>query len=101
MNVASIAGFTPARAGRLRAAKAGVFALTRTLAVEAAPHGSRVNCLAPAGSAPSSPAHVVGPGDQPALSPGPARPLADVEELAAAAAAASDAGSYITAPPWW
>src|SRR4029450_11009354 len=48
VNVASIAGFTgsPGLAA-YGAAKAGGIALTRTLAVEAASQGVRVNCLAP------------------------------------------------------
>jgi 2-deoxy-D-gluconate 3-dehydrogenase len=48
VNVASVAGFeaSPGLAP-YAAAKAGVVALTRTLAVEAAPRGIRVNCLVP------------------------------------------------------
>jgi NAD(P)-dependent dehydrogenase (short-subunit alcohol dehydrogenase family) len=48
VNVASVAGLrgTPS-VGPYGAAKAGLIAMTRTLAVEAAPLGVRVNCLAP------------------------------------------------------
>ncbi len=48
VNVASVAGLgSSPGVGAYGAAKAGVIAMTRTLAVEAAPLGIRVNCLAP------------------------------------------------------
>jgi NAD(P)-dependent dehydrogenase (short-subunit alcohol dehydrogenase family) len=48
VNVASVAAFQASPTmSAYSAAKAGVVALTRTLAVEAAPLGVRVNCLAP------------------------------------------------------
>jgi NAD(P)-dependent dehydrogenase (short-subunit alcohol dehydrogenase family) len=48
VNVASVAGLgSSPGVGPYGAAKAGLIALTRTLAVEAAPLGIRVNCLAP------------------------------------------------------
>ena len=56
VNVASIAGFTASPGlAAYGAAKAGVIALTRTLAVEAAPTGSGSTAWPPAGSGPSSP----------------------------------------------
>lgn len=80
-------------------AKAGVIALTRTLAVEAAPHGVRVNCLAPGWvrteltrrmwSDPETSRALV--------AQVPLGRWADVEELAGPLLLlASDAGSYIT-----
>jgi NAD(P)-dependent dehydrogenase (short-subunit alcohol dehydrogenase family) len=100
VNVASIAGFT-ASPGLVAygAAKAGVISLTRTLAVEAAPHGIRVNCLAPGWvrteltrrmwSDPETSRALVGQI--------PLGRWADVEELAGPLLLlASDAGSYIT-----
>ena len=100
VNVASIAGFTgsPGLAA-YGAAKAGVIALTRTLAVEAAPHGVRVNCLAPGWvrteltrrmwSDPETSRALV--------AQIPLGRWADVEELAGPLLLlASDAGSYIT-----
>jgi NAD(P)-dependent dehydrogenase (short-subunit alcohol dehydrogenase family) len=100
VNVASIAGFTatPGLAA-YGAAKAGVAALTRTLAVEAAPLGVRVNCLAPGWvrteltqrmwSDPETSRALV--------AQVPLGRWADVEELAAPLLLlASDAGSYIT-----
>jgi NAD(P)-dependent dehydrogenase (short-subunit alcohol dehydrogenase family) len=48
VNVASVAGLSSSPTiGPYGAAKAGLINLTRTLAVEAAPQGIRVNCLAP------------------------------------------------------
>jgi NAD(P)-dependent dehydrogenase (short-subunit alcohol dehydrogenase family) len=100
VNVASIAGFTatPGLAA-YGAAKAGVIALTRTLAVEAAPQGVRVNCLAPGWvrteltrrlwSDPETSRALV--------AQVPLGRWAEVEELAGPLLLlASDAGSYIT-----
>jgi NAD(P)-dependent dehydrogenase (short-subunit alcohol dehydrogenase family) len=100
VNVASIAGFTASPGlAAYGAAKAGVIALTRTLAVEAAPHRVRVNCLAPGWirteltrrmwSDPETSRTLV--------AQIPLGRWADVEELAAPLLLlASDAGSYIT-----
>jgi NAD(P)-dependent dehydrogenase (short-subunit alcohol dehydrogenase family) len=100
VNVASIAGFTASPGlAAYGAAKAGVIALTRTLAVEAAPHGVRVNCLAPGWirteltrrmwSDPETSRALV--------AQIPLGRWADVEELAGPLLLlASDAGSYIT-----
>src|ERR687887_558511 len=47
-NIASVAGLhSSPTVGAYSAAKAGLVVMTRTLAVEAAPLGVRVNCLAP------------------------------------------------------
>ena len=100
VNVASIAGFTASPGlAAYGAAKAGVIALTRTLAVEAAVHGVRVNCLAPGWvrteltrrmwSDPETSRALV--------AQIPLGRWADVEELAGPLLLlASDAGSYIT-----
>ena len=100
VNVASIAGFTASPGlAAYGAAKAGVVALTRTLAVEAAPQGVRVNCLAPGWvrteltrrmwSDPETSGALV--------AQIPMGRWADVEELAGPLLLlASDAGSYIT-----
>ncbi|HEX3211269.1 MAG TPA: SDR family NAD(P)-dependent oxidoreductase [Actinomycetota bacterium] len=100
VNVASIAGFTASPGlAAYGAAKAGVIALTRTLAVEAAPLGVRVNCLAPGWvrteltrrmwSDPETSRALV--------AQVPLGRWADVEELAGPLLLlASDAGSYIT-----
>jgi NAD(P)-dependent dehydrogenase (short-subunit alcohol dehydrogenase family) len=100
VNVASVAGFTatPGLAA-YGTAKAGVIALTRTLAVEAAPLGVRVNCLAPGWvrteltrrmwSDPETSRALV--------AQVPLGRWADVEELSGPLLLlASDAGSYIT-----
>ena len=48
INVGSIVGLTPLRLQcAFTAAKAGVFNLTKTMALECAPHGIRVNGIAP------------------------------------------------------
>jgi NAD(P)-dependent dehydrogenase (short-subunit alcohol dehydrogenase family) len=100
VNVASIAGFTASPGlAAYGAAKAGVVSLTRTLAVEAAPLGVRVNCLAPGWvrteltrrmwSDPETSRALV--------AQIPLGRWADVEELEAPLLLlASDAGSYIT-----
>jgi NAD(P)-dependent dehydrogenase (short-subunit alcohol dehydrogenase family) len=100
VNVASIAGLTASPGlAAYGAAKAGVIALTRTLAVEAAPNGVRVNCLAPGWvrteltrrmwSDPETSRALV--------AQVPLGRWADVEELAGPLLLlASDAGSYIT-----
>ncbi|HEV3495531.1 MAG TPA: SDR family NAD(P)-dependent oxidoreductase [Actinomycetes bacterium] len=100
VNVASIAGLTASPGlAAYGAAKAAVIALTRTLAVEAAPQGVRVNCLAPGWvrteltrrmwSDPETSRALV--------AQVPLGRWADVEELAGPLLLlASDAGSYIT-----
>jgi NAD(P)-dependent dehydrogenase (short-subunit alcohol dehydrogenase family) len=100
VNVASIAGFTASPGlAAYGAAKAGVIALTRTLAVEGAALGIRVNCLAPGWvrteltrrmwSDPETSRALV--------AQVPLGRWADVEELAGPLLLlASDAGSYIT-----
>jgi NAD(P)-dependent dehydrogenase (short-subunit alcohol dehydrogenase family) len=100
VNVASIAGFTASPGlAAYGAAKAAVISLTRTLAVEAAPQGVRVNCLAPGWvrteltrrmwSDPETSRALV--------AQVPLGRWADVEELAGPLLLlASDAGSYIT-----
>lgn len=100
VNVASIAGLTASPGlGAYGAAKAAVISLTRTLAVEAAVQGVRVNCLAPGWvrteltrrmwSDPETSRALV--------AQVPMGRWADVEELAGPLLLlASDAGSYIT-----
>ena len=100
VNVASIAGFTASPGlAAYGAAKAGVIALTRTLAVEAAPHGVRVNCLAPGWIRTELTSRMWSdPETSRALvAQIPLGRWADVEELAGPLLLlASDAGSYIT-----
>jgi 2-deoxy-D-gluconate 3-dehydrogenase len=100
VNVASIAGLTASPGlAAYGAAKAAVISLTRTLAVEAAAQGVRVNCLAPGWvrteltrrmwSDPETSRALV--------AQVPMGRWADVEELAGPLLLlASDAGSYIT-----
>ena len=100
VNVASIAGFTASPGlAAYGAAKAGVVALTRTLAVEAAPLGVRVNCQAPGWVRPELTRRMWSdPETSRALvAQIPMGRWADVEELAGPLLLlASDAGSYIT-----
>jgi NAD(P)-dependent dehydrogenase (short-subunit alcohol dehydrogenase family) len=100
VNVASIAGFTASPGiGAYGAAKAGVIALTRTLAVEAAAQGVRVNCLAPGWVRTDLTSRMWSdPETSRALEAQiPLGRWADVEELAGPLLLlASDAGSYIT-----
>jgi NAD(P)-dependent dehydrogenase (short-subunit alcohol dehydrogenase family) len=100
VNVASIAGFTASPGlAAYGAAKAGVIALTRTLAVEAAPHGVRVNCLAPGWVRTELTRRMwEDPETSRALvAQVPLGRWADVEELdGPLLLLASDAGSYIT-----
>jgi NAD(P)-dependent dehydrogenase (short-subunit alcohol dehydrogenase family) len=100
VNVASIAGFTASPGiGAYGAAKAGVIALTRTLAVEAAAQGVRVNCLAPGWVRTDLTARMWSdPETSRSLEAQiPLGRWADVEELAGPLLLlASDAGSYIT-----
>jgi len=100
VNVASVAGFgaAPGRAA-YAAAKAGVVALTRTLAVEVAPRGVRVNCLVPGWVRTeltrelwSDPDH-----SRAVTAQVPLGRWAEVSELAGPLLLlASDAGSYVT-----
>jgi NAD(P)-dependent dehydrogenase (short-subunit alcohol dehydrogenase family) len=100
VNLASIAGLSasPGLAG-YGVAKAGVIALTRTLAVEAAPQGVRVNCLAPGWVRTELTRRMW---SDPEISRAlvaqvPLGRWAEVEELAGPLLLlASDAGSYIT-----
>jgi NAD(P)-dependent dehydrogenase (short-subunit alcohol dehydrogenase family) len=100
VNVSSIAGFTASPGlAAYAAAKAAVISLTRTLAVEAAPQGVRVNCLAPGWVRTELTRRMwTDPETSRALvAQVPLGRWADVEELAGPLLLlASDAGSYIT-----
>ena len=100
VNVASVAGLTatPGLAA-YGAAKAAVIALTRTLAVEAAPQGVRVNCLAPGWIRTELTRHMWSDPEtsRAMVAQIPLGRWADVEELAGPLLLlASDAGSYIS-----
>jgi len=100
VNVASIAGLTatPGLAA-YGTAKAGVIAFTRTLAVEAAPLGVRVNCLAPGWVRTELTRRMWSDPEtsQALVAQIPLGRWAEVEELAGPLLLlASDAGSYIT-----
>ena len=84
VNVASIAGFTASPGlAAYGAAKAGVISLTAPWPSRRPPTGCGSTAWPPAGSGPSHPPHVVGPGDQPGLvAQIPLGRWADVEELA-------------------
>jgi 3-oxoacyl-[acyl-carrier protein] reductase len=92
---------SPGGAGTVRhvnaeAAHAGLIALTRKLALEAAPHGVTVNCVVP--GAPAAPAAAVSEAVRDTMTTLiPLGRLADPREVAAALVfLASDEASYIT-----
>jgi NAD(P)-dependent dehydrogenase (short-subunit alcohol dehydrogenase family) len=100
VNVASVAGLSSSPTiGPYGAAKAGLISLTRTLAVEAAEQGVRVNCLAPGWVKTELTRRMW---SDPMISRAtvedvPMGRWAEVEELAGPLLLlASDAGSYIT-----
>jgi NAD(P)-dependent dehydrogenase (short-subunit alcohol dehydrogenase family) len=67
VNIASVLGIVPARLQcAYTAAKAGVVNLTQTMALELAPHGIAVNCVAP-GSTLTAGTEKLFYGDDPAL----------------------------------
>jgi NAD(P)-dependent dehydrogenase (short-subunit alcohol dehydrogenase family) len=100
VNVASVAGLASSPTiGPYGAAKAGLIGMTRTLAVEAAPQGVRVNCLAPGWVRTEltrrlwSDPYI----SQQTIGDVPLARWGEVEELAGPLLLlASDAGSYIT-----
>jgi NAD(P)-dependent dehydrogenase (short-subunit alcohol dehydrogenase family) len=100
VNVASVAGLASSPTiGVYGAAKAGLIGLTRTLAVEAAPHGVRVNCLAPGWVRTELTRRLWSDPEtsQATIGDVPMGRWGEVEELAGPLLLlASDAGSYIT-----
>jgi NAD(P)-dependent dehydrogenase (short-subunit alcohol dehydrogenase family) len=100
VNVTSVAGLraTPS-IGAYGVAKAGLISLTRTLAVEAAPLGVRVNCLAPGWVRTELTRRLWSDPEisRATVSDVPLNRWAEVEELAGPLLLlASEAGSYIT-----
>ncbi|HZD01040.1 MAG TPA: SDR family oxidoreductase [Actinomycetes bacterium] len=100
VNVASVAGLraTPT-IGAYGVAKAGLVSMTRTLAVEAAPQGVRVNCLAPGWVRTELTRRLWSDPERSraAVADVPMGRWGEVEELAGPLLLlASDAGSYIT-----
>lgn len=100
VNVASVAGLESSPTiGVYGAAKAGLIGMTRTLAVEAAPQGVRVNCLAPGWVRTELTRRLWSDPEMSRATIGgvPMGRWGEVEELAGPLLLlASDAGSYIT-----
>jgi len=100
VNVASVAGLASSPTiGVYGAAKAGLIGMTRTLAVEAAPLGVRVNCLAPGWVRTELTRRLWSDPEisQATVKDVPMGRWGEVEELAGPLLLlASDAGSYIT-----
>jgi NAD(P)-dependent dehydrogenase (short-subunit alcohol dehydrogenase family) len=100
VNVASVAGLASSPTiGPYGAAKAGLIGMTRTLAVETAPQGIRVNCLAPGWVRTELTRRLWSDPkiSQATIGDVPMARWGEVEELAGPLLLlASDAGSYIT-----
>lgn len=100
INIASIAGFRGVlEMTAYNASKAGVIAITKSLAFEWAQHGVRVNAIAPGSfNTPMSEKFLAVPGRlEYLLSHIPAKRLGKLQELAGAAVyLASDSSSFVT-----